>query len=190
MLDKEKIIKEQRLAEAMDRNYMGLEGKFGIILKALGKPIIAQGSANHDVTEWKDVYDLQDEDTLPEEDIDAPIREIGKIFDGLKFGYHLEISYLKQGTIPVKENEYYTRYEQTTKVLKVTYKGYLVYLEAEGELHIFTPSSEWEDMIITIYQSAAKLQNTHKLTNSLLAKEEVKQAKLNFLERLREKWGI
>jgi hypothetical protein len=190
MLEKEKIIREQRLAEAMDKNYMGLEGKFGIILKNLGKPIISQGAANYEMTEWKDMYDLQEEEMLPEEDPDAPIREIGRIFDGLKFGYHLEITYLKEGTMPVNVDEYHTTYEEASKVLKVNYRGFLVYLEAEGELHTFKPSAEWEDIILTIYQSAVKLQNTHRFTISLEAKEEDKRKKLSFLERLREKWGI
>ena len=190
MLDKEKILKEQRVAEAMDRNYMGLEGKFGVILKYLGKPIINQGSANYEVTEWQDVYDLEAPEGLPEEDPDSPIREIGKVFDGLKYGHHIEISYLKNGTIPIKINEYRTIYEQVSKVLKVSWKGYLVYLEAEGDLHIFTPSNEWEDVILKMYESARKIQNTYRHDTSLSSQEEAKKDKLNFLERLREKWGI
>lgn len=190
MLEKEKIIKEQRVAEANIKNYVGLEGKFGVILKALGKPIINQSSANYSVTEWEDVYDLDEKEGLPEEDLDVPIREIGKVFDGLKFGYHIEISYLKEGAIPVKINESHTVYEPASKVLKVSWAGYLVYLEAENDIHIFTPFAEWEDFINKIYESARKLQNTHKLNNSLNTQEEAKQNKLSFLERLRKKWGI
>lgn len=190
MLDKEKIIKEQRVTEANLKNYMGLDGKFGVILKYLGEPIINQSSANYEVTEWQDVYNLEDQEGLPEEDPDTPIHKIGKFFDGLKFGYHIEISYLNNGTIPIKVNEYCTIYEQASKVLKVSWKGCLVYLEAENDIYIFTPFSEWEDFINKIYDSARKIQNTHKLNNALNAQEEVKQDKLSFLERLREKWGI
>lgn len=191
MLDKEKILKEQRLAEAMDRNYMGLEGKFGVILKHLGKSVISQCSANYEMTEWQDAYDMYDEpEGLPEEDIDAPIREIGKVFDGLKFGHHLEISYLKESLIPIKISEFYTRYEEAFKVIKVLWKGYLVYLEAEGDLLIFTPSSDWEDVILKIYDSAAKLQKQRKMDNIAETQIEAKKNKLSFLERLRERWGI
>jgi hypothetical protein len=190
MLEKEKIIREQRVAQATDKNYVGLEGKFGVILKYLGKPIISQESANYNVTDWQDVYDLQEEDGFPEHDPDAPITEMGKVFDGLKYGYHLEISYLKDGAIPVKKSEYRTVYEQAFKVLKVSYKGCLVYLEAENEIHIFTPNPEWEDMVTKIYESARKLQNTYKFNVSLNMQTEIKDKKLNLLERLREKWGI
>lgn len=190
MLDKEKILKEQRLAEAMDRNYMGLEGKFGVILKHLGKSVISQGSANYEMTEFIDVYDIDEKEGLPEEDIDAPIREIGKVFDGLKFGHHIEISYLKESLIPIKVNEYYTRYEEAFKVIKVLWNGYLVYLETEGDLLIFTPSSDWEDVILKIYDSAAKLQKQRKMDNIAETQIEAKKNKLSFLERLREKWGI
>lgn len=190
MLDKEKILKEQRVAEAMDRNYMGLEGKFGVILKYLGKPIISQGSANYETTEFVDVYDLDEKESIPEEDPDSPIHEIGKHFDGLKFGYHIEISYLKNGTIPIKVDKYQTIYENASKVLKVSWKGYLVYLEAEGDLHIFSPSSEWEDVILKIYTSAEKMQRQYKIKSATEAKFEATKDKLNFLQRLREKWGI
>jgi hypothetical protein len=190
MLEKEKLLKEQRVAQATDKNYVGLEGKFGVILKYLGKPIISQDSANYNVTDWKDVYDLEEDDGLPEHDPDTLITEMGKIFDGLQYGYHLEISYLKDGAIPVKKSEYSTVYEQAFKVLKVSYKGYLVYLEAENDIHIFTPNPEWEDMVTKIYDSARKLQNTYKFNASLDAQTEIKEKKLNLLERLREKWGI
>lgn len=190
MLEKEKILKEQRVTEANLKNYMGLEGKFGVILKYLGQSIIAQGSNNYNTTDWNDVYNLDEQEGLPEEDLDAPIREIGKVFDGLKHGYHIEISYSKDGTIPVKKGEYRTVYEQAFKVLKVSWKGYLVYLEVEGDLHIFTPVDEWEDIINKMYESAQKIQNKYRLDKILDTQEEVKQNKLGFLERLREKWGI
>ena len=184
MLNKEKLIKEQRVAEAIDRNLMGLDGKFGIILKQLGKPILFQGSSNYETTPWRDVYDLD----IPE--------EIGKIFNGLEFGYHIEISYLKEGKIPVKNpimgfpGMYVTTYEEASKVLKVSWKGYLVYLEAEGDLCFFTPSSEWEDVIQNIYESANKLRGQHRMDKMFEEQRENKKEKLNFLERLREKWGI
>ena len=196
MLDKEKIIKEERVAKAVDRNYMGLDGKFGIILKQLGKPVLFQGSSDYEITPWRDVYDLDISKDIPEADEEMPIKEIGKIFDGLKFGYHIEISYLKDGSIPVKKpimgfpDMYTTIYEEASKVLKVSWKGYLVYLEAEGDLHLFTPSPEWEDVIQKIYESANKLRNQHRMDKMLEDQQENKKEKLSFLERLKDKWGI
>lgn len=195
MLDKEKILKEQRLGQAMDRNYMGLDGKFGIILKALGKPVISQETSNYEVTEWISAYDMyEDEEGLPTEDPDSPISEMGKMFDALKFGYHIEITYMKEGTIPVKKNpgtinEYYV-YEPAERVLKVSWKGYLVYCEAEGELHIFTPNSDWEDVVQKIYDSAVKVYKGKRKEAIIEAKVEDMQQKLTFLERLRRQWGI
>lgn len=190
MLEKEKLLKQQRTAEAIDKDYMGLDGKFGIILKQLGKPIIQQGSGNYEATEFQDVFEVPEDDVIPEQDPDSPIREIGKIFEGLKFGYHLEITYLKSGTIPVKIDEYYTGHEEASKVLKVLWKGYVVYLEAEGDLFVFNPSAEWEDVVLKIYDSAAKLARKHKIEILTVAEQEAKQKKLSFLERLRERWGI
>jgi hypothetical protein len=190
MLEKEKFIKEQRTAEAVNKNLMGLEGKLGVILKYLGVPVISQNVSNYNSTEWQDAYQDLEEEEMPVYDIDSPLTEMGKLFDGLKFGYHIEISYMTEGAVPVKESEHYTSYNSASKVIKVTYKGYLVYLEAEGELHIYKPMDEWEDIINTIYTSAKKLQMKHREENKIEEKESNKQNKLSFLERLRETWGI
>jgi hypothetical protein len=190
MLEKEKIIKEQRLAEATDKNYIGLDGKFGIILKGLGHPIISQNSGFYEVTDWQDVYDYPEEDELPTNDPDAPIREIGKIFDGLKLGLHLEISYLKDGMVPVLINKDQISYEPFAKVLKVSYKGYVVYLEAENDLIIYLPDEEWESHIKRIYESAEKIQRHKVIEGRIIEQEELKEQKLSFLQRLRERWGI
>ena len=109
MLDKEKIIKEQRIAEAISKDLMGLEGKLGTILKYLGQSILVQGSRHYEQNIWENVYELEDAD-LPVEDPDTPIHEIGKIFDGLKFGHHIEITYLKEGMVPVKNINNETEY--------------------------------------------------------------------------------
>ncbi len=190
MDDKEKLIKEKRLSEAVAKNYVGIEGKFGAILKHLGKAIVSQGVSDYSVTEWQDVYDLLDENELPTEDPEAPIREVGRMFDGLKFGYHIEIRYMKHGTIPVKKNEYRTIYEPAEKVLSVTWKGYHVYIEADSDLIMFLPSMEWEDVVNKIYESAIKLQKSYRNEKVEELQAEMKAERLNLLQRLREKWGI
>jgi hypothetical protein len=188
--DKEKLIKEQRMAEAIDKHYMGLDGKLGIILKYLGHSIMQQGSSDYEVTEWPDVYDFEEIHDLPTEDIDTPTSEIGMMFDGLKYGYHIEIKYLKHGTIPEVITEWQTVYHPAEKVLNLTYKGHLFYIEAENDLVLYHPWKEWEDAVETIYKSAAKIKNNFKKTYMLEAVEEDKMEKLSFLEKLRKKWGI
>jgi len=189
MLEKEKIVKEQRTAEAINKNLMGLEGKLGVILKYLGQPIISQNASNYNSTEWQDFY-KEEEEGMPVYDIDSPLMEMGKVFDGLKFGHHIELSFIVEGAIPIRISEHQTAYEPASKVIKVTYKGYLVYLESEGNLHVYKPMDEWEDIINTIYTSAKKLQMKHRKENEIEEKESNKQNKLSFLERLRETWGI
>jgi|SRR5581483_2270867 len=189
MLDKQKKIKEQRTAEAISKEYMGLDGKFGIILKTLGKPILAQGSNNVETTEWRDVYELEEE-TIPEEDPDAPILEVGRMFSGLKFGYNIEITYMQEGTIPTKVDDYFTAYELASKVLKVYWNSYLVYLESDGELHQFLPNEEWENIINKIYGSAKKLRVKINQENIEESKNQDVKEKMSFLQMLRQKWGI
>lgn len=195
MLEKEKIVKEQRTAEAINKNLMGLEGKLGVILNYLGKPIVSQNSSNYNSTDWIDLYQ-DDEDEMPVYDPDMPITEIGQMFDGLKFGYHMEISYMFEGTIPVRMNEHlkpseqYTKYEPASKVLKVNYKGYLVYLEADSDLHLYKPMDEWEEIVNKIYESAKKLRSKNKEINLIEEKLRIKEEKLTFLSRLRKTWGI
>lgn len=190
MNEKEKLIKEKRYVEASSKNYVGLEGKFGVILKYLGKPILTQDSAAYEVHEWKSPYDLDDDDELPEIDGDTPVVELGKIFDGLRIGHHIEIKYLKNGMIPIQKDNYTVRNEMADKVLSVYYKGYPVYIEADGELILFVPLSEWEDIVEMIYIAAEKLQRSFKRDVVQSMKDEEKAKKVSFLRRLRERWGI
>jgi hypothetical protein len=196
MLNQEKRIKEERTALAVSKNYMGLDGKFGVILKYLGKPVVTQGLGNHEVTEWQDMYALHDEDELPFLDEHESIKEIGKLFDGLKFGYHIEIKYLQDGTVPITVTDAIDPRIQTTfngkaqKVLSVYFKGYPVYIEVEGDLITFVPSNEWEDIVANIYRSAEKLQKSYKQDKTEETIIETKREKLNWLQQLRERWGI
>jgi hypothetical protein len=190
MYEKEKIIKEQRTALAVSKKYMGKSGKFGLILNCFGKSVIYQGASNYEQNLFKDPYELEEEDKLPELDEDMPIFEIGKTFDGLKFGYHIEISYMKHGVVPEKDEFGKTVYRQAAKVLKVMYKGYYVYIEAENELVMFLPHKEWEDIIDIMYKSAEKIGKRIVKDIEEMAVEESRKEKLTFLQRLRETWGI
>ena len=188
MLEKEKLIKEQRLTDAVQKNYMGLDGKFGIILKTLGSPIVFQ---NAEPTEWQDVYEMvEDDDDLPTQSLEVGISEIGRMFSGLKFGQHIEIIYTQEAKIPVDVDEYHTEYELASQVIKVEYKGYTVYLEAESSLIIYLPSDSWEDIINKIYETAEKIYKQKGMEHKELKHMETKMKKLSLLQRMRDRWGI
>lgn len=190
MYEKEKIIKEQRTAEAVSKNYMGKNGKLGVILNCFGKPVLEQGGSNYDQTFLEDPYDIEYDDKLPELDQDMLIIETGKVFDGLKFGHHIEISYMKNGTIPVRDENGRVRQQQAEKVIKILYKGYYVYVEAENELVMFTPFKEWENIIETIYKAAEKIGKRMVEDIQEIVLERDREEKLSFLQKLRELWGI
>jgi len=184
MQDKEQLVKEHRLIEATSRNYTGMEGKFGFILKTLGEPIISQTSQSYCVTKFVDVYDLPDEETMPTADVEMISDEIGKMFSGLKYGANLEIRYLKFGTILDIDATYKT----VEKVLDVSYDGELVYREIEHNLDVFKPNELWETAVERLYALAKK--KAKKIDTKALAIHEKKLEQLNLLERLRAKWGI
>jgi hypothetical protein len=191
MNDKEKIVIEHRLAEAITKDYKGLDGKFGVILKALGHPIVSEDAGYHSSNEWKDVYDMPEEEGLPLYDVDTQLREVGKMFDALKFGVHLEITYLDEARVEKVErtNPYFTEYEIMDHVLTVSYKSYPVYREVENALYLFIPG-EWEKHIERIYEFALKIKKQKKEERIIEYKEENKKEKISLLARLKRLWGI
>lgn len=171
-----KRIKEQRLIEATNKGYTGLDGKIGVILKGMGEPIIAHEGASDEgfsfaSTPMYDPYALEDEDEIPEYDEDKP-RQIGWIFDGLRRGVNMEIKYMVD-----------------TKELTLTYEGYLCYAEEAGDLVCYYPHKVWEEKLNQLFVMARPLANDkHKK----MAQEEIKEDKhnkLSFLEKLRLRWG-
>jgi hypothetical protein len=173
MFEKEKIIKEQRLKDANRNGYLGLEGKFGCILKYLGQPILTQGSLMYESSPFIDVWDLPEDDEMPELDMDDPSIEIGRHFDGLPYNVHLEIKYIGE-----------------EKKLLVTYKGYMVYCETEGDLECYVPNKEWERKIDDIYSIAKIKEQKHKESLPKEKKEARHREKMNFLEEIKRKWGF
>jgi hypothetical protein len=190
MNEKENLIKEQRLIEATRKNLTGLEGKLGVILKYLGEPVIAEGSSCYEAYPLADMYELPNDDDMPTADMDTAKSELGQICSCLKWGVNMEIMYLKFSKVPFKVNEYYTKWIEKEKVLSVTYKGYVVYREIEGDLNCYLPDDEWEFHIDRIYESCKKIRKDVKKDFDEMRKEENKKDKLNFLARLRETWGI
>jgi hypothetical protein len=191
MHDKEKLIIENRLAEAIKKDYKGLDGKFGIILKNLGQSIFSEDAGYYSSNEWKDVYEMPEEEGLPIYDVHTNLREVGKMFDALKFGTHLEITYLDEARVEKIERRtpYFIEYEVMDHVLTVSYKSYPVYREVENTLYLFIPG-EWEKDIERIYNFALKIKKQKKEEMIIEYKEKDKKDKINLLDRLKRLWGI
>jgi len=196
MDNKENLVKEKRLIEATTKNLTGLEGKIGQILKYLGDPIISHTSDIYEQTSWYDmfpymnVYEMPNNEDLPIEDMDTSLREIGRNLSALKWGINMELSYLKASKIPVKHSEFYTEWVDAERVMIVTFKGYVVYREIEGNLESYLPDDEWEASLDRIYDLCKKIKKNAKINIQEDNKLENKKNKLGLLARLREKWGI
>jgi len=174
MHEKEELIKQQRRAEAVKNDLMGLEGKLGCILKYMGDPIISQNSIFYGSTSLPDVWHIPDDNPgIPTMDEDQPIYELGKHFSALSHGMHLEINFF---------------YDE--RRLTVTYKGHPVYCEIENELEAYVPLAEWEDKVDELLK-IAKMKE-HVVVGKLKEekKEEENRSILNYLQTLRTKWGI
>jgi hypothetical protein len=193
MHDKENIIRTDRLIEATRKNLTGLEGKIGQILKYMGESVITQASDFYESSDavGTHIYDQpENEDDLPTQDMDTLSRELGRILSTLQWGINMELSYLKECQIPIKRSELYTQWVEAEKVLTVTYKGYVVYREIEGELESYLPDPEWESAIDRIYESCKKIKKDSKPERDAEKTERTQQERLGFIAKLREKWGI
>lgn len=168
----EQKIREQRLIEATQKNYIGLNtGKIGCILKFLGQPIMSHSSSMYDETLFESPYDAQDDEEMPVFSEDESTSNIGYVFDGLSRGMHLEIKYLNGN-------------------LSVYYKGFLVYLENSGELECFFPQPEWEEKLEDLYKIATKMQRKLR-QEAKIENQKIKEAtKKKWLIEIWKKWGI
>ena len=212
MNEKEKRIQEQRTIEATKKNLMGLTGKIGTIVRNLGQPMIAQceGGTFLDTSYLDDPWALPEENTFGELDAGTPeqiqnqipymevnptgtvepldgafrserdyeipytdVNQVGWHFEGLSNGLHMEIMY----------NDY-------SKQLTLTWKGYLMYKEIASELATYVPHQDWEDKVDYIFEQAL---NKEKATRKEERKEDIQEAKAikqSWLNRMRQKWGI
>lgn len=169
--EKEKQIQTQRLGEATVKGYTGIEGKFGCILRYLGEPIFAEGSSMYKATYMDDVWDLPDENEIKTMEEDQLIQEVGRQFSALSRGVHLEITY------------------NIEKEIMVYYKGYLVYKES-AELECYAPDDEWERHVEKFYIIAKERENNARKNKEVERRQEGKREKLNFLEKIKNLWGI
>lgn len=187
--DRENVIRERRTTLATKKNLMGPSGKLGMILKAFGTPIIRQGSGLIDIsflgdpfgddvhTEYASTMSGQQGPVSYRDEIltysgDGLVNE-GLMFDGLSRGVHIEILYW-----------------HAESKLKVTFKGYTVYLEIAGELAAYNPFEEWEGAVDRLHASAQKRLKQIDLQESQEYAERSRARKNQFWQELRARWGI
>jgi len=180
MDSKESMVKERRTIEATRKNLMGPGGKLGVICKFLGSPITFHSSESEPL--WEDPYEVpmdsfgneQIMNEIPVFDAESGgLYEVGWMFDGLNRGIHLEIKYIDH-----------------EKRLTVTFKGYEVFVEIAGDLERYNPFPEWEDRIEKLHEEAVQIRKAHKKAEKEARKEQKMKKVGEYLERLRDKWGI
>lgn len=180
-------IKERRLAEATKKGLTGPSGKIGTVLRSLGDPIISQ-------TEDTSYIDFGEDDDrgMPIMDVDGVqrpsgpewseseetpipygIHEIGRHFDGLGRGMHLEVIY-----------------KDESSEMSVYHRGHLVYREVQGDLQCYVPSEEWEGWISSLFKVAKKKQREDKEAEFRAKMERAEREKTSWLRELASRWGF
>jgi len=172
-MNREQMIREARTIEAMRKGYMGMEGKFSLIAKKLGNPIIHQGSRSFEQTFLDDPFAIEEEDSMPTIEEDDQSYEIGVHFDGLSRGVNLSI-YV------------YFHHREIT----VEYQGYKVYKEVGGELEAYVPHENWENELERIYEDAKKLEKIQKPKERKKLIEAANKKRQELLDEFRTKWGL
>jgi hypothetical protein len=172
-MSREKQIQEARTIEAMKKGYMGLEGKFCVIAKWLGKPIIHHGSQLVDETPLFDPFEEIQDSEIPTFDESESSFEVGTFFDGLSRGVNLSI---------------FVNFE--LREIKCYFEDRVVYKETAGELEGFNPQDIWEENIEKLYSSAKKIEKERKQVEKRKLIEKAEKNKKSILEYLKNKWGI
>lgn len=105
--------------------------------------------------------------------VDGNINTVGLYYDFLGSGCNLQL---------------YQNLETTE--LKITYKGYPVYQELNGEIKMYVPSHEWEEKIKSLFDVTKKRER--KLNQAEKAKETKKQdrERSNIIDYLAKFWGF
>lgn len=174
MKNKEDIIREQRTIEAMKKGYMGTEGKFATIVRFMGESIIRQGSdLGSDFSYLEGDPFWETEEDLPTLDEDTISYPIGYIFNGLSSGINLVISFMEE-----------------FREISVRFNDKIVYREVSGDLERFVPSPEWEDKIGNLFLMATKRERQIRVNERKLLTEEATKKSQEFLQKMKEKWGL
>lgn len=206
MNDLEKKIKEQRTIEATKKGYTGIGGKFGVIVRTLGQPIIdhSEGGVYLSKTYLDDPYQLPVDNDLngPPEYIQKQIPYMDVVDNEEPTGtgwrserdYTLspitatEIGYNFDGLSRGMHLE--INYSVDKNELSVYYKGYIVFRETNGELESYVPLVEWEQLIDKLYSRAVEIEKQKRKVVKQEKIVEVQKAKKSFLEKIKNRWGI
>lgn len=209
MNEQEKKIQEQRTIEATHKGYMGIGGKFGVIMKILGQSIVdmSEGGTVVDTHYMEDPYELPVDtnqirthkdlmDSIPVmEMFDAlgnPIQEPDSPewdsrqdrinYTQSQIGYHFD------GLGRGMHLEMFYKEEQST--ITVHYKGYEVFRETAGILKGFNPLPEWEEWVESLFKAASMKDKKARKTEAEESLEEAVKDRQSWLEKLRLRWGI
>lgn len=170
-MDIEARILEQRTTEATKKNLMGYQGKIFLISKLLGHDLVKE-SEGSEVLDFYSMYEEEDSNQMPTFGEDHYSYSIGHSFDGLSYGYHLNITFME--------------YENT---IKLWYKGHLVYSESAGNLQSYIPNDEWEKVVDNLFSIAETKVEKLMKQKSILDKKSFAILKNRELQRIRDKWG-
>jgi hypothetical protein len=167
----EQQIKEKRTVEAIQKEYMGFQGKLVCIAKNLGNEILDQGGVSETLS-YDDFWKTSD-DEIQEMDMESNVDCIGWFFDGLGMGVNLEIF--------VFEND---------KKIKVEYDSQNVYEEVSGELESYVPNIAWEEKINPLYKRAKEKESANREKQKEASKSNFEENKKKLINYLSNKWGI
>ena len=175
MRSEEKVIQEKRTIQATGENMMGPAGKIGVIARYLGEVILGQGSS---LVDRNFLYDPFEEEEELNEDIKSldgseEPHHLGWVFDGLRFGVHMEVQL----------------FNENNKIV-VYYKGYKVYHEEYGELLTYAPFPEWIKKLDGLYKIAEKREEQSKGNVGEEIRTQIEKEKKSFFQKLRLKWGM
>jgi hypothetical protein len=209
MNEKEKRIKDQRTIEAVRKGIMGLGGKFGLIIKNMGQPILGQSGGALDTSYLDDPWALPGENDTPWELKDGNAEEIQnqiprfdlenneepiggdwrqeRDYQGEPYGTH-KIGMIFDGLSRGIHME--IKYMFDSNELTVYYKGYLVYQEIAGDLTSYVPDIEWESQIDTLYAKAKKREQISNVEAKEEKKEMVEKVKQSWWREIQKKWGL
>lgn len=206
MNEQELKIKEFRTVEAKKKNLLGLHGKFGHILSALGQPIVHHADMGGLFSQtFLDDYDTDYKDSLnlkpgtPMEimkQIPTADSDYMQPPEGWEWQCDLDIDTFSEQAIGWhfdglnRGMHLEITYKNSDKNLIVTYKGYVVYKEHSGDLRAYVPSEKWEVLIEKLYKLSVRvLKERGKL--KLVQSNKLSQAKRSaWLGKLWNRWGF
>lgn len=167
----EQQIKEKRTFEAMQKEYVGYQGKFFRIAYNLGNEIIRQGEERSHLV-YDDFWGSNENDEIKTLDENSSIDIVGWAFDGLRQGNNLEILVFDE-----------------EKKIKVIFDCKKVYEEILGEIESYCPG-DWERNIDNLMVLVLKKEAENKQKIREESKDRFVQNKKNILNYLSERWGI